>query len=181
MLRSLLVVSSLCLTTAAVANPDVLRPHELQQVDSTGSTSISKRPLKKNGIKTDYSPSRVISISKQYENTTRWRNKRLWCAEYVNHVLTEAGIPGTKSRLGRDFLRWGHDVTRNPRPGDVVVLSRKGGSHVGFFMGYSGNKVVIHSGNTSSRDVRGRTVSAGLYSTGRIVGIRRAHSQVAGL
>lgn len=153
----------------------VLRPDEM--------AAMSNGTYREGGHSFTTQTSRVLSASRRYGGTTRWRNNRLWCADYANRVLDDVGIKGTGSRLARDFLKWGTKV-HSPQPGDVVVLSRgKRGNagHVGFFMRYEGSKIVIHSGNTRSSETRGRTVAEGAYPMNRVLGIRRAPTMMASL
>ena len=101
-----------------------------------------------------------------------------WCAAYVNAILREQNIPGSESvhehpLLARSFLKWGTEVTE-PKLGDVVVFSRGTSNwqgHVGF---YIETRIVdgieyylILGGNQSNM------VSYQLYSTDRLLGIRR--------
>jgi uncharacterized protein (TIGR02594 family) len=59
-----------------------------------------------------------------------------WCAAFANHVLHRNGYNGTNSLLARSFLNYGVS-TRDPQPGDIVVI-RRGHSgrsgHVGFYV-----------------------------------------------
>lgn len=101
-----------------------------------------------------------------------------WCAAYVNAILREHNIPGSESvheypLLARSFLKWGTEVSE-PKLGDVVVFSRGTSNwqgHVGF---YIETRIVdgveyylILGGNQSNM------VSYQLYSTDRLLGIRR--------
>lgn len=54
-----------------------------------------------------------------------------WCAAWANAVLAKSGIQGTGSLLARSFLSWGVRTTA-PNKGDVAVLGRGRGGHVGF-------------------------------------------------
>lgn len=65
-----------------------------------------------------------------------------WCAAFVNAVLADQGIPGSETvsehpLLARSFLTWGHEVTDEIQPGDVVIFprGREGWQgHVGFYV-----------------------------------------------
>lgn len=94
-----------------------------------------------------------------------------WCAAFVNKVLKENGIEGTDSLLARSFLKFGEQVRSNPIKGDIVILSRGSQSwqgHVGFFVRFDGDKVVLLGGN------QGNEVSIAKFDKSRILGIRRA-------
>lgn len=56
-----------------------------------------------------------------------------WCALFVSSCLQHAGIKAPANPLGAAaYLDWG--VPSYPRRGAIVVLSRVGGSHVGFLL-----------------------------------------------
>ena len=57
-----------------------------------------------------------------------------WCAAFVNAVLGAEGVKGTGKLNARSFLNFGMK-THNPKPGDIVILSRDNDpakGHVGF-------------------------------------------------
>lgn len=181
MLRILLLLATIFI--GGVFNPAhadrdsgrTLRPDEMAAMSNgtykDGSTAIF------------YGASRILSASMKYDLTTRWRNRTLWCADYVNQVLSDVHIRGTNSRAAGSFLTWGQRVTA-PQPGDVVVLAEKNGRtvrHVGFFVRMNGNKVVIHSGNTRTGKVSGRTVAENEYPQYRVLQYRRATTQLAAM
>jgi uncharacterized protein (TIGR02594 family) len=59
-----------------------------------------------------------------------------WCAAFVNAILAKVGVDGSGSLEAGSFLDWGQK-TKDPKPGDVVVLSfnrRHRPSHVGFYV-----------------------------------------------
>lgn len=95
-----------------------------------------------------------------------------WCAAFVNAILKERDIQGTNSNLARSFLKWGKDVSNEPKEGDIVVLKR--GSlpwqgHVGIFMGDwdQGDYIMVLGGNQSNR------VKIELYASSSVIGYRR--------
>lgn len=97
-----------------------------------------------------------------------------WCAAFVNAVLGASGIEGTGALNARSFLSFG-TATNDPRPGDIVVLSRGDPNgwqgHVGFFQGYDANgNILVLGGNQSD------SVSVAAYSSDRLLGFRRATS-----
>lgn len=93
-----------------------------------------------------------------------------WCAAFVNRALSDAGVEGTGSGMARSFMRWGTPVAE-PQLDDIVVLwrkSRKGPyGHVGFFLRFEGNRVVLLGGNQRN------SVSHKSYHKSRILGVRR--------
>jgi uncharacterized protein (TIGR02594 family) len=97
-----------------------------------------------------------------------------WCAGFMNAVLAQNGIDGTKSLQARSFLKWGEPVS-TPKDGDIVVISRglRDGwqGHVGIFQGFDANgNIRILGGN------QGNAVSIASYPADRLLGYRRPTS-----
>lgn len=72
-----------------------------------------------------------------------------WCATFVNYVLEKSGYKGTRSPVARSFSNWGRKI-EGPVYGCIVVLSRGSVSwqgHVGFFVGFKGQDLLILGGN----------------------------------
>lgn len=109
---------------------------------------------------------RAISMAKRYLGTNPTGRKSLWCAEFMNMMERKMGRPGTGSAMAKSFANYGRRVS-NPRPGDIAVLSRKGGGHVGYVISVSGNKVKLISGNHS------RKVGIGTYPRSRVIAFVR--------
>ncbi|MEP9359534.1 TIGR02594 family protein [Sphingomonas sp. KR3-1] len=81
-----------------------------------------------------------------------------WCSSFVNYCVEQAGMRGTDSKWARSWhdSGWGHDVTSDPRPGDIVVWRRRTGGdeggHVAFFVEMVGdNAIRVLGGNQSNR------------------------------
>lgn len=72
-----------------------------------------------------------------------------WCAAFVGAMLERAGVRSTRFESAKSYLQWGVALT-NPVVGCVVVFTREGGGHVGFFLGYDvkGNLLIL-GGNQS--------------------------------
>jgi uncharacterized protein (TIGR02594 family) len=59
-----------------------------------------------------------------------------WCAAFINSVLKENNITGSKSLTARSFLKWG-EKTNNPQIGDILVFVRgdfEWQGHAGFYL-----------------------------------------------
>lgn len=98
--------------------------------------------------------------------------RALWCADFVNLARREAGLRAVPSRLARDQIAGGRRVAE-PRPGVVVVVSRRGGrlaAHTGVVSEVlpTGDVVVI-SGNSGTRDRSGRRVTEAVYPRSRVI------------
>jgi uncharacterized protein (TIGR02594 family) len=60
-----------------------------------------------------------------------------WCGLAVAHWAQEAGRPITEQPLwALSWRHWGEPVTDSPALGDVLVWSRRGGGHVGMYVGH---------------------------------------------
>jgi len=103
--------------------------------------------------------------------------KTEWCAAFVNAVLAEQGILGSKSvsdnpLMARSFLNWGEKVSKTDiQPGDLVVFPRgpmPWNGHVGFYVSTTkSNSWVILGGNQSKQ------VKYDLYIPSTAIAIRR--------
>lgn len=87
-----------------------------------------------------------------------------WCGLFVGAVMAEFGFKGPKNPLGAmQWSSWGTPV--EPRVGAVMVFSRKGGGHVGFYVSEDETTFHILGGNQSdavtiTRIAKDRFVSA---------------------
>lgn len=71
-----------------------------------------------------------------------------WCGLFVGAVMAEAKFPLPQNPLGaRNWADWG--VKTDPRVGAVMVFSRKGGGHVGFYVSEDDTSYHILGGNQS--------------------------------
>lgn len=95
-----------------------------------------------------------------------------WCAAFVNAVLKENNLPGTGSLRAKDFAGYGEDASSNPQNGDIVVLNRPGGGHVGFFQGFDDKGNVRVLGGNQSQGVNTQT-----FNSRDVVAIRRMPSR----
>ena len=89
----------------------------------------------------------------------------LWCADFMNFVLRNAGTKGTRSRAARSFLQFGQKLD-GPRVGAIAVFKRGGptSGHVGIVRGTDGegNPIVV-SGNQRN------TVMQSVYPKSRVL------------
>lgn len=95
-----------------------------------------------------------------------------WCAGFLNAILSKAGLQTTDSLLASSFQSYGKKV-KEPKVGDIVVITRRGGSgrHVGIFYGFEyeeGQKYVRILGGNQNKGVQ---VSS--YHISRVVMYRR--------
>ncbi|MBS7812335.1 TIGR02594 family protein [Roseococcus pinisoli] len=93
-----------------------------------------------------------------------------WCASFVSWVLKEAALPsvlsnGRGSARAADFATYGTKLEK-PVLGAIVVFSRVGGNHVGFYMGEDKGKWLILGGN------QGNQVCIERYGLEKLIAIR---------
>lgn len=82
-----------------------------------------------------------------------------WCALFVNNALKEAGKPmvgmeGNKWNLLRALwmTNWGNPVKiGEEKLGDVMIFSRPGGGHVGFYIAESKKTFHVYGGNQGNK------------------------------
>ena len=96
-----------------------------------------------------------------------------WCAAFVNAMLKNEGYYYTDSLTARSFLDYGVE-TKDPKPGDIVVLTRgrnRWAGHVGFYIQtveVDGVKYVeVLGGN------QGHQVAVAYYPVKRVLGYRK--------
>lgn len=86
-----------------------------------------------------------------YHSTTTLRAKAdeiPWCSSFVNWVMLKAGYDITRSAAAKSWAKYG--VECKPHMGCIVVMTRTGGNHVGFYMGKKANKILVLGGNQSN-------------------------------
>jgi len=152
---SILLLSALALQSPALASPSDFVPERTDLGTSTvGATTI--------GVAWG-SPS-WLAIAEGYKGTNPTRKSSLWCADFMNLVLSQSGMKSSNSSLARSFTSYGRRLS-GPQIGAIAVLSRgKRGGHVGIVKGIDarGNPIII-SGN------HGRRVGEGTYPRHRVI------------
>jgi uncharacterized protein (TIGR02594 family) len=105
----------------------------------------------------------VVSEARRWIGTNPTGRASLWCARFMNFVLTRTGHHGSGSDMARSFSSYGTRVS-GPQVGAIAVMSRgRRGGHVGVVSGLDarGNPIII-SGN------HGHRVAESVYPRGRI-------------
>jgi uncharacterized protein (TIGR02594 family) len=69
-----------------------------------------------------------------------------WCAGFVSYCIKKSGFNILYTLRAKDFLKLGYKATK-PKPGDIVVFTRKGGGHTGIIEKVSKNTFVSIEGN----------------------------------
>lgn len=99
------------------------------------------------------------------------RDETPWCSAFVNFCVLRSGVEGTRHATARSWLEWGKSC--EARPGAIVVLSRDGGGHVGFFDHANMGKIFILGGNQNDEvSIRG-------YDSSRLLDYRWPSKSVA--
>ena len=88
-----------------------------------------------------------------------------WCSCFVNWCVEQAGLPGTKSAAASSWREWGEELEYGEE-GCVVVMTRPGGNHVGFYMNENDYGVLVLGGNQGDR------VSRAWFSWDRITNFK---------
>ena len=80
---------------------------------------------------------------------------QLWCADFMNFVIKNAGAKGAHSRAARSFLEFGKRLD-GPRVGAIAILRRGGpqNGHVGVVRGTDGQGNQILNYGSSGNMVR---------------------------
>ena len=105
-----------------------------------------------------------LAIAEGYKGTNPTRKNSLWCADFMNLVLSQSGKKSSNSSMARSFASYGTRLS-GPQIGAIAVLSRgKRGGHVGIVKGIDarGNPIII-SGN------HGKRVGEGTYPRNRVI------------
>lgn len=115
---------------------------------------------------------RLIRATRNMVGRNPTGKRYLWCQDFINQALRNAGLRGTGSRAARSALRLGRRVS-NPRAGDIGVIARgRRGGHVGIVIAVKRGKVLLRGGNQCGR--RGRRIVCDRWvSRRRFIGFRR--------
>jgi uncharacterized protein (TIGR02594 family) len=94
-------------------------------------------------------PSLVSAARAEVGNGAVYGRSNLWCARFVNYLLSRTGHKGTGSDAARSFLAF---PKTSAQVGAIAILSRRGGGHVGVVSGVdaAGDPIII-SGNNAGR------------------------------
>lgn len=111
---------------------------------------------------------RIVAMFRDAGHPSVTRDEVAWCAAFCGACLERSGIKSTRSLMARSYLDWGVALS-TPRMGAVAVFSRGSDpaqGHVGFWLGESGDAVVLLGGN------QGNAVSVARYPKSRLLAVR---------
>lgn len=135
----------------------------LAVADTFSWMDIAKAELGQREVKGAKHNPRIL----EYHATTTFKgttDEIPWCSSFVNWCMEQADYRGTRSAAARSWLQWGQRLSA-PVPGCIVVLSRDGGGHVGFYMGQDSYGLRILGGN------QGDAVTIAHYPHGRCLAL----------
>ncbi|MEW6405154.1 MAG: SH3 domain-containing C40 family peptidase [Chloroflexota bacterium] len=79
--------------------------------------------------------------------SVRSKDETPWCSAFVNWVMGQAGIVGTRHALARSWQGWGEHIDE-PYVGCIVVFQREQGfGHVGFYLEETETHIKVLGGN----------------------------------
>ena len=89
-----------------------------------------------------------------------------WCGLFVSYVFSQVGITGVDQPLwAKSWANFGLKLSE-PAFGCVIVFSRQGGGHVGFYLGENSDYYFVLGGNQSD------SVSVTQIAKGRAIAYR---------
>lgn len=100
------------------------------------------------GIREHKGPANNPDVSK-FMDTTWYDDNRdsvPWCSAFINWCMEKASLDHTDSPTAKSWLEWGVR-TYHPVQGDIVVMNRDGGGHVGFFVSGGRDRIAVLGGN----------------------------------
>ena len=102
----------------------------------------------------------IVSEARRFIGSNPTSRASLWCARFMNMILTNTGHRGTGSDMANSFASYGRRVS-GPEVGAIAVMGRRGGGHVGIITGVDGrgNPIMISGNNRNS--VREAPISRG--------------------
>lgn len=118
---------------------------------------------------------RVVALFREAGHPEITSDATAWCAAFAGACLARSGLAPSGSLMARSYLRWGHAID-TPRLGAVAVLTRGGdpsAGHVGFWVGESGEHILLLGGNQSN------AVTVAAFAKSRLIGFRWTGSGVA--
>ena len=110
------------------------------------------KPLVANEVTYSTYSTPIIQTAQRYLGVNPTGRRSLWCADFLNLVLKQNGLPGTQSRTARAFHTYGRPSTG--QVGDIAIMHRgRRGGHVGIVVGTCDKGVRILSGNFGRQKV----------------------------
>ena len=97
---------------------------------------------------------RILQYAKDVGMNWVKTDETAWCSIFMNWVVAQTGLKGTKKPNARSWLTWGIE-TNDPKPGDLVVFWREKRTswkgHVAMFIRETETHVYVLGGNQGNR------------------------------
>lgn len=91
-----------------------------------------------------------------------------WCGLFMGVVAKRAGVPVVKNPLrALSWSTYGNVINGDPMLGDILTFVRKGGGHVGIYVGEDDTHYHVLGGNQSDAVTISRISKERLYSVNR--------------
>jgi uncharacterized protein (TIGR02594 family) len=88
-----------------------------------------------------------LNATSNLSASSKNRDETPWCSAFVNWVMREAGLEGTKNALARSWQKWGEHIDQ-PYIGCIVIFQREQDfGHVGFYLGETETHINVLGGN----------------------------------
>lgn len=135
---------------------------------TTSAFQVASRFVNLMEVKGTMDSPQILSMLR-LDNTWPEHDEVPWCSAFVNYVCFVLGISRTKSLAAKSWLQIGTVIElKDARAdSDVVILTREGGYHVGFYSSHDDTQVELLGGN------QGDKVCLEKFPVSRIVGVRR--------
>lgn len=118
------------------------------------------------GIASSY----LVMAMLRLDNTWPTDDSTAWCSAFVSFVCWLLGLPRSRSLAAKSWLAVGilvPSLAEAVAGFDVVVLTREGGGHVGFYVGHDAATVQLCGGNQHD------AVNVSNFPLSSILGVRR--------
>jgi uncharacterized protein (TIGR02594 family) len=149
------------LAAPAVARPAPRRAPQLEQPGSAIGAPWMRVALAEMGVQEARGKANNKRIMEYHAATTMGSaaDSVPWCASFVNWVLAQVNMRGTRSAAAASFADWGRPL-ETPRYGAIIQLRQKrrsndratgssSGNHVAFFISQTSTHIKLLGGNQS--------------------------------
>lgn len=155
-------------------------PKKYQWLSSEGAPKMLVEALRHYGVLEHVgkgSNPNIMSWAKEV-GVSGWYNDDdiPWCGLFVGVVAKRSGYPHSAAKLlsAISWATWGQEVAKERAMlWDVLVFSRTGGGHVGFYVGENDSAYLVYGGNQNN------AVGFAFIAKSRLVAVRRPVYKVA--
>lgn len=155
-------------------------PEKYKWLSDEGAPKMLVEALKHYGIMEHVGKGSTVDITKWAKEVgvSGWYTDDdiPWCGLFVGIVAKRSGYPFSAGKLlaAREWVNWGVPVTAGREMlWDILVFSRSGGGHVGFYVGENKDNFLVYGGNQSN------AVGFAWIAKNRCIGARRPKYAIA--